>query len=246
MSDAAPPPGPPPPPAFQLHRSGVPPRGAELPLPLRRLLAVLLALGVLGALYLGRYTIGLVPRPVPLPALPAVVDLIALGMTLEEVEGLAQRLPRHRGEGRFVGASGAPDREAWTFCGYPRDFPAHVILGDPPELPGVLRWSDGRVSYLRVVSPRHGPEAGTATVVGGVLEELERRLHQPAPLLLREVEARLGPGLRAGRLLEAGSPTPELDLWRWSYPWIRNGRAGELVDLDLLAEPGGRVVRLGS
>lgn len=234
---------------FKLHRSGLPQGGAvELPRPLKRMLAVSLVILVLGVAFAARYELGLVERPRPLPVLPAVVDAIALGMTPEEVRGLGERLPKHRGDSLYVGASGDPQRPTWRFYGYPRDFPAGVNLGEAPELEGTLRFSDGRVAALRVVHPGHGPEVSAVDVIEGLLEEVERRLKDPAaaPLRLDDVQGRLGFGRRAGRLLEAGAPHPELDLYRWSYPWLVDGRLGELKDLDLLVTPDGRVVGQGA
>lgn len=240
---------------FVIHRSGLPQRqDAELPRPLKRMLAAGVAVVILGLVYAARYQLHLVERPRPLPVLPAVVDLIELGMTPEQVSALKERLPAHRGEGHVTGAIGSPEQEEWTFYGYPRGFPPNVVLGDPPSAEGVLRFQDGTVSYLRVVAAGRAPEVATVDVVDGVLSEVERRLKEPqaAPLRLSEVEARLGPGLRAGRLLQAGAKEPVLDLWRWRYAWIEQGKLGELVDLDLLVapeptaegEPDGRVVRM--
>ena len=56
-----------------------------------------------------------------------------------------------------------------------------------------------------------------------------------------------GPALSAaaaGRILDAEVVPRELHLYRWTYPFLRDGRIRD-VNLDVYATPEGQVVRLG-
>ena len=222
---------------FQLYRSTVAPR-RELGVPPKAIAMVLAGLLPLLVYVLLTYQW---TTPPPLPVLPEVVDHLVLGMSQEQVEGLKDSLPK-RGA-RFVGATPASG-DRWHFRGYPRDFPTNVVLGDVPELEGTLTFDDG-LATLRAVYEGHGPEVDTADVLEGILEELPAAL-QGKTLRLEDVVDRLGPGLRAGRLLDAEAEHKELEVYRWSYPFVSGGKLGALTDLDLLVTPDGLVVGTGA
>jgi hypothetical protein len=194
---------------------------------------------------------GWISHPKPLPVVPEVVDRLALGMTPEEVEAAGEGLDSrgfYQPSGAFPSQYPADGPGAYRFFGYPRDYPKNVVLGDLPVLRGTLTFEDDRLVGLRVLSQEHGPEVGTADVVGGVLGELQARLREGerAPLTLDEVEEELGYGLRVGRLIREGARPSSVSVYRWSYTGWVDGTLGALADLDLCVDADGTVVGLGS
>lgn len=178
--------------------------------------------------------------PPPRPALPEVVELLALGQSVEEVKALGDRCKKHGM--RWVGAYGPEGSGEWNFEGFEPSFPDNVIT-EPLRLRGELSFEDDALVKARVIDDAlPGPEVNALDVVDGFLDGFMGALQSGKPPTLADAVARFGPGKRVGRVLEAEAEHPELIVYRWSYAFLgAKGRNG-LVNLDLYATPEGLVL----
>jgi len=217
----------------------------------------LLLLSVGALIYLGVTRGSFGSEPV-VPVLPEVVDNLTLGMSLGEVEtagaGLSSRHLYDKPGAYHHRAPNAPYRKGdlspnegyWIFASFPKAFPKNVFFDELPSVSGKIRFEGGRLVHLETIHGSDGPQVDTDDVLDGWLTEITRRLNgSTRPLMLKEVESRLGAGLRVGRVLDEQAEHPEQDVIRWSYPMVGGNKLGGLVNLDLYIASGGRVVRAG-
>jgi len=181
-------------------------------------------------------------HPTDLPVLPEVLGLLELGMSKHEILGLSAKLDA-RGSRLPFGVAFDPRSHACTFTGYPKDFPADVILDDSeiPSISGNLEFQDGKLLSVWLISPSLGREVEESRV-RDLAQELKATRANPEheELELAYLEARLGPGIPAGRVLRGGPDPADHTMIRWCYFVAEGATAGWGV-LDANVTPEGKL-----